>query len=204
MAGAPRSTTPEQEDLIRGMAARGESFRAIAEVVGVSAATVSRIVSPPEGRKAQGVATARGFAEGRRARPQLPPPSAPPNDDAVPKKAKEPEEPITVSEDPRELQREDWLYYEHLKVRLRRRADAELEQGNVKGHKLLLDAARAAEERAAKLRPPAPPDPERDPTYQNEARRLTTLLEHLVAAVERGEPVPARELDPTEPIAPAA
>lgn len=196
----PRSVTPEQEEQIRGMAARGETYRAIGEVFGLSAATVSRIVTPPADRQPAMVVTSgtRPFV-GRR--PPPPPPLSPSLPAATEESSPaEDEPPIAVSEDPRELAREDWLYYERLKMSLRRRADRELAQDNVKGYQLLLREARAAEERARELRPPAPPNPETDPTYRAEARKLATYLEALVAAAERGEPIPTRTLEHVEPV----
>jgi hypothetical protein len=195
----PRSVTPEQEDQVRGMAARGEPYRAIGEALGLSAATVSRIVTaPPE--RAPGVVTTSARPIARRPPPRA---SEGPPITAEPEPPRPPLQPIVVPEDPREIQRQDWRYYEELKVELRQRARVELERvpPNLRGYRDLLKASREAEGRAAELRPPAAPDPETDPTYRNEARRLVTYLDHLVSAVERGEPVPTRTVPPTEPVA---
>lgn len=199
----PRSTTPEQEDQIRGMAARGETYRAIGEALGISAATVSRILSPPPGRV---VPTTSSPVPPRRTATSHPRQTSSPVrveelaasvEENVPRAA---EQPITVSEDPHELARDDWLYYERLKMSLRCRADRELAKDNMKGYQLLLREARAVEERARELRPPAPPDPETDPTYRAEARKLATYLEALIAAAERGDPLPTRTLEHVEPV----
>jgi hypothetical protein len=196
----PRRVTPEQEEQIRGMASRGETYRAIGEVFGLSAATVSRIVTPPAERQPAMVGTvgARPFVARRDGAAPSPPPATA---SGAPPPSAEEEAPIVVPEDPRELAREDWLYYERLKMSLRRRADRELGRDNVKGYQLLLREARSAEERAQELRPPAPPDPDTDPTYRAEARKLATYLEALVSAAERGEPIPTRTLEHVEPVA---
>lgn len=192
----PRSVTPEQEEQVRGMAARGEPYRAIGEVLGLSAATVSRIVTAPPDRPPAVVVT--------RTRSVAPRPSPRPADESTPVPP-EPTllDPIVVPEDPREIQRQDWRYYEELKVELRHRAKLELQRvpPNLRGYGALLKASQDAEERAAELRPPTPPDPDKDPTYRVAARQLTTYLEALVAKAERAEPIPPRDLPPTQPVA---
>lgn len=185
------------------MVRRGETCRGIeavlrAEGIAISFATVSRIASrlnatstaPPPPPPARAVVPPR---------PAPPPSAAPPEEVAAEgDPAADPAADIEISEDPRELQKGHWLYYERLVVLLRRRAERELGRDNLRGYQALLGEARKAEERAAELRPPAPPDPEKDPTYCKAAQALTSYLEALVSAAEGGKPLPPRELPATE------
>lgn len=170
-------------------------MRAIADIlkaegIVVSFATVSRIVSPPRPRRAP-------------AAPRLPPQALPPRtpEPAPVAATTEPEPPVKVSDDPAELQREDWLFYERQKLELRRRAETEYQNDNLRGYRDLMREARAAEERAVELRPPAPPDPDKDPTMRREARALVDDLEKTVRNLELGGEVLPRTLPPLAPIA---
>lgn len=208
-----RHVSAEQEEAIRGMAARGITYREIGETIGISASLVSRIVTPPATREPAFVGAPPAHAAPHslvafpapRPRPPTQPRAAPSaaadhqaNEGAT--HPVEPEPEPEVSDDPRELARQDWLHYERLKLKLRRRADGELAKGNIKGYQLLLRESLAAEKRAMQLRPVPPPDPDTDPTYRAEARKLAQYLEALVVANERSEPEPSRELPPTVPV----
>jgi hypothetical protein len=109
------------------------------------------------------------------------------------------EERIVIPDDPRELAKQDWLYYEKLKEKLRRRADVEFNKENLRGARDLLREAQAAEKRAEELRPPIPPDPMKDPAYVAAAHDLTTYIEHLVLRAECGEAIPERTFPSIEP-----
>jgi hypothetical protein len=197
MAGRKPSLSPELRDRVLGMFARGETVRGIeatlrAEGIVVSDSTISRAVS---GANVVNTTT----------RP-IPKPSPPLVPSHVEPRAEEPEHEATLrptlsTEDPRELARADWLYYEQLKLELRARAESELRQKNLRGYRDLLREARIAEERATELRPPVPPDPAKDPSYLASARDLTTYVAALVERAEQGRAMPERTLPPLQPIA---
>ncbi|MBK9263046.1 MAG: hypothetical protein IPM54_24990 [Polyangiaceae bacterium] len=105
-----------------------------------------------------------------------------------------------MSDDLAVLQRDDWLFYERQKLELRRRAEREYTGANLRGYRDLMREARAAELRAIELRPPAPPDPDKDPTYVRETRKLIDDLETCVKNLEAGGELPARTLPPTLPL----
>lgn len=209
-----RHVSAEQEEAIRGMAARGMTYRDIGETIGISASLVSRIITPPATREPAFVGVPPVHAAPQslvafpppRPRPPTQPRAAAAADHHAnegvnaPPSEVEPEQEPEVSDDPRELARQDWLHYERLKLKLRRRADGELAKDNIKGYQLLLRESLAAEKRAMQLRPVPPPDPDTDPTYRAEARRLAQYLEALVVANERSEPEPERTLPPTQPV----
>lgn len=189
------------------------TYRDIGETVGISATLVSRIVSPPATREPAFVgappvqATPNSLVAfpAPRLRPPAPPRTTPSSvehqaNEGTNAPALDPEPEPEVSDDPRELARQDWLHYERLKLKLRRRADGELAKDNIKGYQLLLRESLAAEKRAMQLRPIPPPDPDTDPTYCAEARKLAQYLEAVVAANERGEPEPERVLPPAAPV----
>lgn len=108
---------------------------------------------------------------------------------------------VTVPDDPRALERADWMFYETSKEKLRVQAETERIKGNIRGYQALLKLAEAAEKRARQLRPPVPPDPNKDPTYLAAAQDLTSYLEHLVKKAEQGEAISERTMPPVEPIA---
>lgn len=180
------------------MAARGEPYDAICDTfrreegISLDKATVSRIVARVKGTAAPVL----------RGPPRTPSRAAtrPEAEEPTPVEP-EPEEAIVISDDPRVLMREDWLWYEHQKVKLRRQAEAERRIGNMRGYRDLLQEARRAEERATELRPPAPPDPNSDPSYQMASAGLISELEAVVEALEKGRPAPPRELPAVEPVA---
>jgi hypothetical protein len=209
--GRPQKLSEELKDRVRGMFGRGESCRTIADAlqaegIQIHFTTVSRIVSPPAGaapRVHREPPTEYGVRGRKKPSPQ--PPSAPP--EPVPIEAVNsaseathiPDKPIDINEDPRILAREDWLYYERLKIKLRQLADTELAKNNMRGHRDLLNGAQAAEKRAAELRPPIPPDPHSDPAYLGASRKLTDYISELVRRAEQGQPIPERTSPPMEP-----
>jgi len=103
--------------------------------------------------------------------------------------------------DPTKLAERDWLWYEEEILRVRSLARQMFELKEYKHYNDLLAKAEKLERRAKELRPPAPPNPDKDPTYRAEARRLENYLEALVSAAEQGQPLPERTLPPTEAIA---
>ncbi len=181
-------------DRIRGMHERGEDSRSIAaslekEGIVLAHTTIWRFLQKPVDEPLiRGGTTSK---PARKTSSHNTTPSESPVDDIV----------VTVSDDPRVLERGDWMFYETSKEKLRIQAETERAKGNIRGYQALLKLAEAAEKRARQLRPPVPPDPNKDPTYLSAARDLTSYLEHLVKKAEQGEPIPARTIPPVEPIA---
>ena len=103
--------------------------------------------------------------------------------------------------DPARLALRDWRWYEEEILRVRALARRMFERQEFKHYNDLLTKAEKLERRAKDLRPPTPPNPDTDPTYRAEARRLEKYLEALVTAAEQGQPLPERTLPPTEAIA---
>lgn len=184
--------SPELQDRIVGLFNRGETQRSIEELLRaeghkISDSTISRI-----GKARRGPTPLGYSAYGPVRQPLLVPPPAPEPSEPLP--------PIKLdSEDPRELARGDWLYYERLKLELRQLAKRELDKNNHRGFEIYTRLAEQSEKRAAILRPPVPPDPHSDPAYLAASRDLNAYLEALVTRAEQNAPLGERELPPVKP-----
>ncbi len=191
--------TPEQRDRIATLHASGYSCRSAAETLAHEGIAVGKSAINDEYKR---------IRSGAPVPPQVvraPPPliTASPR---APTRA-EPSPLPTIDEaerderDPTRLAERDWRWYEEEILRVRSLARRMFEQNEFKHYNDLLAKAEKLERRAKDLRPPAPPNPDKDPTYRAEARRLENYLEALVLAAEQNSPLPERTLPPTEAIA---
>jgi hypothetical protein len=211
-AQVPSKFDPSLIDRVNGLYSKGETARSIEAIlreegIDISYPTIHRM------RAKNGTAKPKVLVGAPRVpiprpRPPKPEPAPtptvfeglPPEEAEIPIEIEVLEEPIDLPDDPRQLAKDDWQYYERLKIRLRRQADRELQKNNLRHYRDLLREARVAEERAQELRPPVPPDPNSDPSYLAAARDLVAYVEALVSRAERGEAVPPRSLAPIEPM----
>jgi hypothetical protein len=188
--------TPQQQERIVQLQAGGYSVRDAADVL-----------------KAEGIALGKSAVgdEYRRIRLGHPSTAAHPTYRApAPQPQRQPKEleplpPVDEGEllerDPARLAERDWHWYEAEVLSVRALARHMLAQREFKHYNDLLAKAEKLERRAKELRPPAPPNPDSDPTYRAEARRLVSYLDALVSAAETNAPLPERTLPPTVAIA---